>query len=1053
MNMESSVTDDRRRLRRMRYAALCVMVAGLGLAVGAPPAGAQDPAALNQRVSALLDAGKYADALPLAHQAVELSEQTHGATHPAIAPSLNNLALAYEATGAYAKAEPVFLRALAIYRDAKGPNDPAVATTLNNLGSLYRTMGAYAKAEPFFKQALAIKETSLGPDHPDVATSLNNLAELYRTVGQYGKAEPLYRRTLSLYEKTLGPSHLAVGVARNNLALLYDETGDYAQAEPLYRAALAIYEQALGPTHPDVANTLNNLAGLYQATGLYEKAAPLYQRALAVREKVLGGDHPDVATSLNNLGDLYRALGAYAKAEPLYRRAYTINVKALGPEHRAVAATVNNLAMMYEAVGNYAEAERVYRGAVALYEKALGPTHADYATAVNNLAVLYHTTGAYNRAEPLFRHVLTLRQNALGPEHPAVAGSLLNLASVTAAQGNYAGAIRYVQTAAALEDRLIPNVFAFTTEKQKLQFMQTLSGSYYGFLSLVQQHLTQDPAVVREALQLVWRRKGLVFDAESRARETMHARLPDAARKSADEAVALRGELAGLLLHRPAGLTAAQHHAAIEALLAQIEDRERQLAGVSAVFARERAQKMADIAAVARRLPPRAALIEFVKFRGYDFRVGDWGSSWRYLAFVLTATGTVTLVDLGEADPLEAAARRAVESIHVAMSTRGVQILPGAKKPVPPTRKSDPSLPTLADLYQKLWAPLAPALGDADRVMLSPDGLLNLVPFVALRDGAGQFLVERHALAYLTTGRELVGADQVVAPSQSALLLVANPAFDLKTGAVGKGGGGVALRYGLVRGGFEPLPGTGQEARDIPSLVSGEAGAKTVLVAAQATERAVKEARSPRIMHLATHGFFLQDAPAASSENTRGLTLSKPKMAGKADSKPAGQDELQTARAAFQPSSGQKYENPLVRSGLAFAGANHALDATGGDDGLLTALEITGMDLAGTDLVVLSACETAVGEVRTGEGVFGLRRAFAIAGAKNLMMSLWPVGDEVTANQMKSFYGKLQKSVPPAEALRQAQVETIRALQAKDGTASPALWAPFILQGAQALGP
>ena len=1024
---------------------LCVIVVGLGISAAVLPAGAQEQqlSTLNQRVSALLDAGKYDEALPLAQRAVELSEKTHGATHPAIAPSLNNLALVYEATGAYAKAETVFLRAYAIYRDTPGPTDPQMATTLNNLGSLYRTMGAYAKAEPYFTQALAIKEKSLGPEHPDVATSLNNLAELYRTIGQYSKAEPLYARTLALYEKTLGPSHLAVGVARNNLALLYDETGDYAKAEPLYRTALAIYEQALGPNHPDVANTLNNLAGLYQTTGLYGKAEPLYRRALAIREKALGADHPDVATSLNNLGDLYRALGEYAKAEPLYRRAYTIAVKALGPEHRAVAATVSNLAMMYEAVGDYAEAERVYRGAVAIYEKALGPTHPDYATAVNNLAALYHTTGAYDRAEPLFRHALTLRQNALGPEHPDVAGSLMNLASVAAAQRNYAGAIRYLQTASSLEDRLIPNVFAFTTEKQKLQFIHTLSGSYYGFLSLVQQHMMQDQAVVREALQLVWRRKGIVFDAESRARETLQARLPDAARKLAEDAFALRGELAGLLLHRPAGMNATQHHAAIEALLDQIEERERRLASESAVFAREREQKTADIAAVARRLPSGAALIEFVKFREYDFRKGNWGASWRYLAFVLTATGPVTLVDLGEAGPLEASARLAVENIHVAMSTRGVQIIPGIPKPVPPKRRVDPSLPTLADLYHTLWAPLEPALGGAEQVLLSTDGLLNLVPFVALRDGAGHFLVERYRLAYITTGRELVGAERVVAQPQSALLLVANPAFDDRMGAVVTGGGGVALRYGLVRGGFEPLPGTEREAEDIPPLVSDRAGTKTVLVKERATERAVKNARSPRILHLATHGFFLQENPASRSENVRGITLSKPQEARKAEPQTADKDE--------KPRHGQQYENPLVRSGLAFAGANYALDATSGDDGLLTALEITGMDLAGTDLVVLSACETAVGEVHTGEGVFGLRRAFAIAGAKNLMMSLWPVSDEVTANQMKTFYGKL-KTLPPAEALRQAQLETIRDLKAKDGTASPGFWAPFILQGAQALG-
>jgi len=1024
------------------------LLVSLGLAWGAGPVGAEEPAAFHQRITALLEAGRYAEALPLAQQAVERAEAVGGPRHPEVAASLHLLALAYEATGAYLKAETTFLRALEIERDTLGPKALQVATTLNNLGSLARAMGAYAKAEPFFTQALAIKEATLGPDHQDVATSLNNLAELYRAVGQYDKSAPLYHRTVALYQTQLGPTHLAVGVAQNNLALLYDETGDYAKAEPLYRAALVIYEKALGPTHPDVANTLNNLAGLYRTTGLYDQAMPLYLRALAVREKVLGDAHPDVATSLNNLGDLYRARGDYAKAEPLYRRAYTINVKALGQEHRAVAATVSNLAMMYEAAGNVVEAERVHRGAVALYEKALGPTHPDFATAVNNLAALYHVTGSYDRAAPLFRHVLALRQEALGPEHPVVTGSLLNLASVVAAQSKYPEALQYLQTAARLEDRLIPNVFAFTTEKQKLQFVQTLAGSYYAFLSLVQQHMPQDPVVARDALQMVWRRKGLVFDAESRAREATHARLPDDARKSAGEAFALRSELAGLFLHRPAGMTAAQHHQAIEALLAQIEDRERQLAGVNAVFARERAHKTADIASVARHLPPRAALIEFVKFRDYDFRVGDWRPSWRYLAFVLAANGTVTLVDLGEAAPLEVAAQGAVQSIHVAMSTRGVQIV-GMKKPSRPAPKSDPSLPKLAALYEQLWAPLEPALGNVNQVMLSPDGMLNIVPFVALQNTEGQALVERYALAYLTTGRELVGADQVTASAQSALLLVANPEFNKKISAI-KTGGGVGIR-GLVRGGFEPLPGTGQEAEEIPSLISGEAGAKVVLTAAQATERAVKEARSPRIMHLATHGFFLQDAPQAARENTRGLTLSKPQQAEPAESTSGGSEQLQSARASSQPTSGQKYENPLIRSGLAFAGANHALDATSGDDGLLTALEITGMDLAGTELVVLSACETGLGEVRTGEGVFGLRRAFAIAGAKNLMMSLWPVSDEVTANQMKTFYGNL-KTLPPAEALRQAQVDTIRDLRAKYGQASPGFWAPFILQGAQALG-
>ena len=182
-------------------------------------------------------------------------------------------------------------------------------------------------------------------------------------------------------------------------------------------------------------------------------------------------------------------------------------------------------------------------------------------------------------------------------------------------------------------------------------------------------------------------------------------------------------------------------------------------------------------------------------------------------------------------------------------------------------------------------------------------------------------------------------------------------------------------------------------------------------------------------MHLATHSFFLQDEEIAPGDETRGLTV-VPKE---------------------KPAPGNRYENPLVRAGLAFAGANKASEITEGDDGILTALEITGMDLYGTELVILSACDAGVGEVKTGEGVFSLRRAFALAGAQNLLMSLWPIGDEITANQMKAFYQNLQK-LPPAEALRQAQLETIKELKAAYGVASPALWAPFILQGGQALG-
>lgn len=194
-----------------------------------------------------------------------------------------------------------------------------------------------------------------------------------------------------------------------------------------------------------------------------------------------------------------------------------------------------------------------------------------------------------------------------------------------------------------------------------------------------------------------------------------------------------------------------------------------------------------------------------------------------------------------------------------------------------------------------------------------------------------------------------------------------------------------------------------------------------MITGAEATEFAVLNAKRPKVLHLATHGFFLKNQQDSSLEGTRGILI-KPKPLPKG------------------------YENPLVRSGLAFAGANHAKEATSSNDGLLTALEVSGMDLHGTDLVTLSACETGVGEVKIGEGVFGLRRAFALAGARNLLMSLWAIGDEITAGQMNEFYRLYGKGNSPAEALRKAQLKTISQLRKKYGYAPPSLWAPFILQ-------
>ncbi len=490
--------------------------------------------------------------------------------------------------------------------------------------------------------------------------------------------------------------------------------------------------------------------------------------------------------------------------------------------------------------------------------------------------------------------------------------------------------------------------------------------------------------------------------------------MPEPARKEWERLSDLRSELARLLLNKPETMSLEFYRERVSSLQQQVEETERLLAKESGVVAAELKQRTVTVEAVAKALPKTATLIEFVKIDEYDFANGKWKPTARYLAFVLTPDEEVSLVDLGDASVLEQQIGQAGENLRVAQKR---QDRPSIAR----------SVASLTKLSSSVWTPLTGALGKVDQVLLSPDGLLNLVPFAALPAGDGHFLLEQYRLAYVTGGRELVGTEGRDFSPTTDLLLVANPAFELK--AASMDGAGTALRSRDFRGHFNQLPGTEREAKEIPPLVAAEETKKQVAVGAAASEAMVKTTRSPRILHLATHGFFLEDKP---------LPIESPVS--------------RLASPLSLPAPVTNYENPLIRSGLAFAGANHAGHITEGDDGILTALEITGMDLYGTDLVVLSACETAVGAVHTGEGVFGLRRAFALAGAKNLLMSLWPVDDEVTADQMKAFYRNLQ-TLPPADALRRAQLETIQQLKAQYGVANPGLWAPFILQGAHAFGP
>ncbi|MGH9752918.1 MAG: tetratricopeptide repeat protein [Blastocatellia bacterium] len=899
-------------------------------------------------------------------------------------------------------------RALAIRQRVLGPEHPFVANALNNLAQLHHDKGDYAKAEPLLIRELDIREKALGPEHPDIAKTLNNLATLYLNKGAYAKAEPLYRRALLILEKALGPQHLMVARNLNNLGVLYRNTGDYAKAEPIFQRAVSILEKAMGLEHPDVAMALNNLAKIYDYKGDHLKAEPLHQRALTIREKSLGADHLQVATSLLYLADLYRNRGDYAKAEPLFQRALSIWEKGGGPEHPEVAYSSNSLAILYLITGDYAKAEPLLQRALSIWEKTQGPEHRNVAAALANLSKLYRNKGDYAKAEAFIERALAIFEKAMGPEHPDVATALDTLAALSAAKGDFVRAVSFQLRANAISERNLALNLAAGSERQKLAYLSLLSIQTDFTLSLHSQAPPDDPRALDLAFTTLLRRKGRGLDAMIDTVANLRRRATPEDQKIFDQLVDLRSQLAALTLR---GAGPETYRAKIRPLEEEIEELEAKISSRSAEF-RAQSQPVA-LDAVRAALPEDAALIEFVVYTPQDLQTGK-GKPQRYLAYLLAAQGRPRWVDLGEVDAIDHA----------------IGLWRGALRD--PKRTDIKRLARIVD--ERVMRPARSLLketpGETRRLLIAPDGALNLIPFAALVDELDRYLVERYAISYLTSGRDLLRL-RTSESSKNAPLVLANPLFgraaavaahmDRHSGSPRKQAGD--QRQARVNPGkmfFQSLPGTKHEAMAIKALLTDS----VVLMREEATEAALKKARAPRILHIATHGFFFND-PGPPSAEIRG---------GSGDHNPSASNHWFDEGAA-------RIKDPLLRSGLALAGVNEHRD--GDDDGLLTAMEAASLDLWGTGLVTLSACDTGVGEVKNGEGVYGLRRALALAGSETQVMSLWPAPDRETRSLMAGYYGRLLKGEGRGEALRQIQLEMLKDAKLRH----PYYWANFIQAG------
>lgn len=939
--------------------------------------------------------GNYALAEALLHEKLELDTKAFGESDPRNALLLSSLAGVCRQNGKLPEAAGYAARSVAMMREHGGESDPRYATVLSNEALVDLVRGDYALARQKLLEVQDIETRVLGQS----ASTFGNLGTVYKAAGLYAEAEECYSRAIEIAEGAAGPDHRGIATLLNNLAILRSERGDWIEAERLLLQSGEVKARTIGQSGPNHALTLNNMAGIYSRTGAYTSARKALEQALEIEIATLGPVHPLIATTLGKLAHHYIRQNDMDTAELLVRQSLEMNRHIYGDAHPEVAGGLDTLGGIHLYRDELDEAERCYSEALAFWRQSFPAGHPDIASSVNNLARVHDRRGDFVLAEKLQREALESWIAVHGEEHPELSTPFSNMAGITAAQGRYDEALEWMQRREVLNDRIIVRTLPGLSEYRCLGWLDSMRSSMECVLSLVVRNQLHVPAAVRMACDLVLRRKAIAFEVLASQRATVpheDSELSEAIQELAEQ----RRRLSEESLADPAVIGAEEHRRRIAALESAVEELEAHIARTSPAVGLDQRLRHATRASIAAALPPDAALVELVRFDFMNYEAVAPQKSWdppRYAAFIIQGgkPDDVVLLDLGDA-----------ESIDGKIDAFRGWLLWSSPS-------TDPKRDGTA-LREAVFDPIVRAVPGCQRLFIAPDGSFNRLPFEALPAPPDGFVLDTHHISYVVAGRDLAALPDGARPDRSrAPLVAAAPDFDLS-------GEDAAPKYIDPRD-FEPLPYARTEGVEVADALGVEP-----LLGDQVLKATIENARGPRILHLATHGFFQHD-PRTVRRGPVATTMT----AGRAGTSP------------FHVVP----ENPLLRSGLALAGANRArrglpLPPAAGT-GVLLAVDVLGLDLLGTELVVLSACETGLGDIRATEGVYGLRRTFLLAGAQTLITSLWSVPDLATRTLMIDFYEQILARQPRSDALRNAQ----RSIRGNPETRHPFYWGAFICVG------
>lgn len=926
---------------------------------------------------------------------INLQDSLLGNAHPDYILSLQHLTDLYLAQNNYAAAADQLNNILQLQQYTLGENAPEVAVTWGKMGIVCDEIGNSALAQQCFDSCMQILQDNQQVYDLQFAAVLNDMALVLSKQGKFTDALLLYDRALQVVQAQQGTSHSNYAMVLGNKSVIYEALGDYQHQEQCLLTAIDILS-ATSDNPTGYALNLNNLGTLYLRVGNHSKSEQSFLKALNIQQQTLGEQHVDYAHTLSNLGSLYFGLARYEDAERVLAQARNI-YRANGAESNiGYTSVLNSLGLVYSKTDNMTGYVECVQEALGIQQKTIGTNHPMYASSLINLAAAYARMGNFTEAEQSFLQAIDIQLNTIGTNHPDYISSLVNLGVLYANQNRYDQAQDYFFQASVLGRYLFVSTINYLSENQRAGFWSNLKYPFeLAYPRFAFRYAAENAQVAQFAYDNILFLKGVLLSASTAVQQSILS--------SGDEQlIAMWNQLSDKKQFIARERVSNPQSPAIPKYIEQAEQMEKQLLQRSAAFRDGQSRWSISWQDVCRQLKEHDIAIEFM-------RVPLTSDSIEYCALALRAHEQPQFIRLFS----EAELRSVLNLSH----KTDIYDYDFGGKPV-------------AEL---VWNRLLPNMQAGDRIFFSPDGLLYQVAIEYLPLSSDSTIADRYEMHRLSSTRELClhspSSTPPTSPPSSAILYGGltydSTLYTLHSthSTLNSSTASTSLPFREEAGvgsNQSPIPylaGTLKEVSEIRRLF---ASAK-VYTGAHGNEESFKAlfGQFSDVLHIATHGFYL---PPTLAEQRAKQNVSFLQMT--------------------DMEKDNSFDYSMSRTGLLLAGAQLAWSGQpvpeGAEDGILTAKEIAALDMNQVNLAVLSACETASGDI-TGDGVAGLQRGFKQAGVKSLIMSLWPVSDMATQLLMTEFYSNMTSGLSITEALTRAR-QTVR-----EEFEEPEYWAAFIL--------